>query len=64
MKLTLTHYTIVILVVATAASAFEAFYYRSEHAALKEANSDQKTEIQQLTDTINYQNTHIEMLYE
>ncbi|MBD2782524.1 lysis protein [Xenorhabdus szentirmaii] len=64
MKLTLTHYTIVILVIATAASTFEAFYNSYKRAELKEANERQKTEIQQLTDTINYQNTHIEMLHE
>ncbi|MDE9448005.1 lysis protein, partial [Xenorhabdus bovienii] len=30
----------------------------------KKANGHQATEIQQLTDTLNYQNTHIDMLHE
>ncbi|MDC9591696.1 lysis protein [Xenorhabdus sp. XENO-10] len=64
MKLTLTHYTIIVLIITTAVSTFEAFYFRSEYTEQKEANERQATEIQQLTDTINYQNTHIDMLHE
>ncbi|CDH05403.1 conserved hypothetical protein [Xenorhabdus bovienii str. oregonense] len=41
-----------------------AFLYRSGYKKQLGINNDQITEIQQLTDTINYQNTHIEMLHE
>ncbi|MDC9623654.1 lysis protein, partial [Xenorhabdus sp. XENO-7] len=35
-----------------------------EYEKQKKANGRQATEIQQLTDTLNYQNTHIDMLHE
>ncbi|MDC9622798.1 lysis protein [Xenorhabdus sp. XENO-7] len=60
MKLTLTHYTIMALIVMTAV----AYYYRSEYVKQKITNDYQSDEIQQLTDRINYQNTHIDMLHE
>ncbi|MDX7988486.1 lysis protein, partial [Xenorhabdus sp. 12] len=52
------------LVIALIAASATAFLYRSGYKVQLGINSDQKTEIQQLTDTINYQNTHIEMLHE
>ncbi|CAM3962790.1 lysis protein [Xenorhabdus thuongxuanensis] len=64
MKLTLTHYTIIVLIITTAVSTFEAFYYLSAYSEQKATNNRQTTEIQQLTDTISYQNTHINMLHE
>ncbi|WP_258086969.1 lysis protein [Xenorhabdus bovienii] len=39
-------------------------YYRTEYKKQLSINGDQITEIQQLTDTLNYQNTHIDMLHE
>ncbi|OKP02596.1 lysis protein [Xenorhabdus eapokensis] len=64
MKLTLTHYTIIVLIITTAVSTFEAFYYLSAYSEQKATNNRQTIEIQQLTDRINYQNTHINMLHE
>ncbi|MDC9583256.1 lysis protein [Xenorhabdus sp. PR6a] len=60
MKLNFTNGTVIALIIASAS----AFLYRSGYKKQLGINSDQKTEIQQLTDTINYQNTHIEMLHE
>ncbi|MBD2779427.1 lysis protein [Xenorhabdus szentirmaii] len=60
MKLNFTKGTVIALVIASAA----AFLYRSGYKKQLGINNDQITEIQQLTDTINYQNTHIEMLHE
>ncbi|MDE1495105.1 lysis protein [Xenorhabdus bovienii] len=60
MKLNFTSGVVIALIIASAA----AFLYRSGYKKQLGINSDQITEIQQLTDTINYQNTHIEMLYE
>ncbi|WP_196244627.1 lysis protein, partial [Xenorhabdus bovienii] len=39
-------------------------YYRTEYKKQLSINGDQITEIQQLTDTLNYQNMHIDMLHE
>ncbi|CDH04929.1 putative Rac prophage; prophage lambda endopeptidase [Xenorhabdus bovienii str. oregonense] len=39
-------------------------YYRTEYKKQLSINGDQATEIQQLTDTLNDQNTHIDMLHE
>ncbi|WP_274713618.1 lysis protein [Xenorhabdus bovienii] len=39
-------------------------YYRTEYKKQLSINGDQATEIRQLTDAINYQNTHIDMLHE
>ncbi|MDE1476487.1 lysis protein [Xenorhabdus bovienii] len=64
MKLTLTHYTIIVLIVTTGIASFGSYHYSTEYEKQKEANGRQATEIQQLTDTINYQNTHIDMLHE
>ncbi|REF27225.1 prophage endopeptidase [Xenorhabdus cabanillasii] len=60
MKLNFTKGTVIALIIASAA----AFLYRSGYKEQLGINNDQLTEIQQLTDTINYQNTHIEMLHE
>ncbi|MBD2779895.1 lysis protein [Xenorhabdus szentirmaii] len=60
MKFNLTYGVVVALVVASAA----ALLYRSGYKVQLGINSEQATEIQQLTDTINYQNTHIGMLHE
>ncbi|MDE1496879.1 lysis protein, partial [Xenorhabdus bovienii] len=64
MKLTLTHYTIIVLIVTTGIASFGSYHYSTEYKEQKEANGRQATEIQQLTDTLNYQNTHIDMLHE
>ncbi|WP_038204391.1 lysis protein, partial [Xenorhabdus bovienii] len=64
MKLTLTHYTIIVLFVTTGVATFGSYHYSTEYEKQKKANEDQVTEIQQLTDTLNYQNTHIDMLHE
>ncbi|MCG3462663.1 lysis protein [Xenorhabdus bovienii] len=64
MKLTLTHYTIIVLIVTTGIATFGSYHYSTEYEKQKEANGRQATEIQQLTDAINYQNTHIDMLHE
>ncbi|MDE9466400.1 lysis protein [Xenorhabdus bovienii] len=64
MKLTLTHYTIIVLIVTTGIASFGSYHYSTEYEKQKKANGRQATEIQQLTDTINYQNTHIDMLHE
>ncbi|MDE9565460.1 lysis protein [Xenorhabdus bovienii] len=64
MKLTLTHYTIIVLFVTTGIATFGSYHYSTEYEKQKTINGDQATEIQQLTDRINYQNTHIDMLHE
>ncbi|MDE9448372.1 lysis protein, partial [Xenorhabdus bovienii] len=64
MKLTLTHYTIIVLFVTTGIASFGSYHYSTEYEKQKEANGLQATEIRQLTDTLNYQNTHIDMLHE
>ncbi|WP_456303251.1 lysis protein [Xenorhabdus doucetiae] len=60
MKLNFTNSTVIALIIASAA----AFLYRSGYKKQLGINSGQITEIQQLTDTINYQNAHIDMLHE
>ncbi|MDX7992238.1 lysis protein [Xenorhabdus littoralis] len=60
MKLNFTKGTVIALMIASAA----AFLYRSGYKKQLGINNGQITEIQQLTDTINYQNTHIEILHE
>ncbi|PHM50559.1 lysis protein [Xenorhabdus sp. KK7.4] len=60
MKLNFTSGTIIALIIASST----AFLYRSGYKKQLDINSDQITEIQQLTDTLNYQNTHINMLHE
>ncbi|PHM60479.1 lysis protein [Xenorhabdus stockiae] len=60
MKFNITYGVAVALIVATGA----AYHYRSGYQKQLGINSDQATEIQHLTDTINYQNTHIDMLHE
>ncbi|CBJ80392.1 conserved hypothetical protein; putative exported protein [Xenorhabdus bovienii str. Jollieti] len=59
MKLNFTKGTVIALMIASAAT----FLYRSEYKKQLGINNEQITEIQQLTDTIDYQNTHIEMLH-
>ncbi|WP_446470823.1 lysis protein [Xenorhabdus stockiae] len=60
MKLNFTSGIVIALIIASVA----AFLYRSGYKKQLGINSDQLTEIQQLTDRINYQNTHIDMLHE
>ncbi|PHM51523.1 lysis protein [Xenorhabdus sp. KK7.4] len=60
MKFNLTNGVIAALIIASGA----AYLYRSGYKKQLGINSDQATEIQQLTDRINYQNTHIDMLHE
>ncbi|CAM3699747.1 lysis protein [Xenorhabdus thuongxuanensis] len=60
MKLNVTYGVVIALIVASGA----AYLYRSGYKKQLGINNDQLTEIQQLTDTINYQNTHIDMLHE
>ncbi|PHM55187.1 lysis protein [Xenorhabdus sp. KK7.4] len=60
MKLNFTYGVIIALIIASGA----AYLYRSGYKKQLGINSDQLTEIQQLTDRINYQNTHIDMLHE
>ncbi|WP_426576030.1 lysis protein [Xenorhabdus stockiae] len=60
MKLNFTSGAVIALMIASAA----AFLYRSGYKKQLGINSEQITEIQQLTDTISYQNTHIDMLHE
>ncbi|WP_053014292.1 MULTISPECIES: lysis protein [Xenorhabdus] len=64
MKLKLTHYTILVLVIVVAVASFKSHYYRAEYAEQKKVNGRQTTQIQQLTDTINNQSMHIDMLHE
>ncbi|WP_338803532.1 hypothetical protein WDV76_15670 [Xenorhabdus griffiniae] len=60
MKLNFTSGVVIALIIASVA----AFLYRSGYKKQLGINNDQIAEIQQLTDTINYQNTHIDMLHE
>ncbi|CDL85396.1 lysis protein [Xenorhabdus szentirmaii] len=55
---------IVALLITLAGALYAAQYYYSKYDRQLEIHEDKITEIQQLTDTINYQNTHIEMLHE
>ncbi|WP_426576029.1 lysis protein [Xenorhabdus stockiae] len=60
MKFNFTYSLVIALIVATGA----AYHYRSGYKKQLGINGDQAIEIQQLTDRINYQNTHIDMLHE
>ncbi|AOM42662.1 lysis protein [Xenorhabdus hominickii] len=60
MKLNFTSGVVIALIIASAA----AFLYRAGYKKQLGINSDQVTEIQQLTDTIDYQSMHIDMLHE
>ncbi|WP_416777587.1 lysis protein [Xenorhabdus budapestensis] len=60
MKLNVTSGVVIALMISSAA----AFLYRSGYKKQLGINSEQITEIQQLTDTIDYQSTHIDMLHE
>ncbi|WP_340611645.1 lysis protein [Xenorhabdus bharatensis] len=60
MKLNFTYGVVIALIIASGA----AYLYRSGYKKQLSINNDQLTEIQQLTDRINYQNTHIDMLHE
>ncbi|WP_431768998.1 lysis protein [Xenorhabdus nematophila] len=64
MNLRLTHYTLIVLVIAVVLAAFAAHLYRAGYQKQLETNNKQATEITQLKDTISYQNTHIDMLHE
>ncbi|MBI6548606.1 lysis protein [Xenorhabdus lircayensis] len=55
---------LVVLVTALGVASFAVYHYRSGYNKQLGINGNQKTEIQQLTDRINHQNTHIEMLHE
>ncbi|CDL79932.1 lysis protein [Xenorhabdus cabanillasii] len=60
MKFNFTYGVVIALIVASSA----AYLYRAGYKKQLKANEDQAAEIQQLTDRINYQNTHIDMLHE
>ncbi|WP_340608120.1 lysis protein [Xenorhabdus bharatensis] len=60
MKLNFTSGIVIALIIASVA----ALLYRSGYKKQIGINNDQIAEIQQLTDTISYQNTHIDMLHE
>ncbi|WP_340608686.1 lysis protein [Xenorhabdus bharatensis] len=60
MKLNFTYGVVIAMIIASGA----AYLYRSGYKKQLSINNDQLTEIQQLTDRINYQNTHIDMLHE
>ncbi|AOM42614.1 lysis protein [Xenorhabdus hominickii] len=64
MKLSAIHYTIMALIGVAGIATFGSYHYSTEYEKQKKVNDDQATEIKQLTDTINYQNTHIDMLHE
>ncbi|CDL80203.1 lysis protein [Xenorhabdus cabanillasii] len=56
-------YVICGMAMALGVAMYVGSYYRTEYTKQLGINSDQKTEIQQLTDRINDQNTHIAMLH-
>ncbi|OTA17721.1 peptidase [Xenorhabdus beddingii] len=60
MKFNFIYATVITLIIASAA----ALLYRAGYKKQISINDGQTIEIQQLIDTINYQNTHIEMLHE
>ncbi|MDE9447957.1 lysis protein [Xenorhabdus bovienii] len=64
MNLKLSRYMIMALIATVIFVSVAAHLYRSGYKEQKRINGNQTTEIQQLTDTINYQNTHIDMLHE
>ncbi len=57
-------YVICGMAMALGVAMYVGSYYRTEYTKQLGINGDQKTEIQQLTDHINDQNTHIAMLHE
>ncbi|KLU14821.1 MULTISPECIES: lysis protein [Xenorhabdus] len=57
-------YVICGMAIALGVAMYVGSYYHTEYQKQLGINRDQLTEIQQLTDTITYQNTHIEMLHE
>ncbi|WP_323868696.1 lysis system i-spanin subunit Rz, partial [Xenorhabdus szentirmaii] len=57
-------YVICGLAMALGVAMYMGGYYCTEYMKQLSINNNQITEIQQLTDRINYQNTHIEMLHE
>ncbi|MCC8375603.1 peptidase [Photorhabdus sp. HUG-39] len=60
MKFNSHYYTILALIVIS----LTAYYYHSELQREQRVTKQQQEDIQQLTDTINYQNSHITMLNE
>ncbi|PHM47102.1 lysis protein [Xenorhabdus miraniensis] len=60
MKFNFTYGMVMALIVVSVV----AFVYHLKYEKQRDINRDQATAIQQLTDTINYQNTHIDMLHE
>ncbi|MER2373354.1 lysis protein, partial [Photorhabdus laumondii] len=60
MKFNASYYTILALIVIS----LTAYYYHSELQREQRVTKQQQEDIQQLTDTINYQNAHITMLNE
>ncbi|PQQ22397.1 lysis protein [Photorhabdus hindustanensis] len=60
MKFNAHYYTILALIVIS----LTAYYYHSELQREQRVTKQQQSEIQQLTDTIDYQNSHITMLNE
>ncbi|MDE9464662.1 lysis protein [Xenorhabdus bovienii] len=64
MNLKLSRYMIMALIATVIFVSVAAHLYRSGYKEQKRINGNQTTEIQQLTDTLNDQNTHIDMLHE
>ncbi|MCP9270118.1 lysis protein [Xenorhabdus sp. XENO-1] len=64
MNIKLARYMIMALIATVIFVSVAAHLYRSGYKEQKRINGDQTTEIQQLTDTLNDQNTHIDMLHE
>ncbi|WP_387440449.1 lysis protein, partial [Photorhabdus sp. RM105S] len=60
MKFNAHYYTLIALIIVS----LTAYYYHSALQKERHVTKQQQSEIQQLTDTINYQNSHIAMLNE
>ncbi|WP_350305570.1 lysis protein [Photorhabdus viridis] len=60
MKFNASYYTILALIIIS----LTAYYYHAELQREQRVTKQQQSEIQQLTDTISYQNSHITMLNE
>ncbi|KER02831.1 lysis protein [Photorhabdus temperata] len=60
MKFNAHYYTILVLIIIS----LTAYYYHSELQRERHVTKQQQEDIQQLTDTIDYQNSHITMLNE
>uniref|UniRef100_UPI0036DDA9A1 lysis protein n=1 Tax=Photorhabdus sp. RM71S TaxID=3342824 RepID=UPI0036DDA9A1 len=60
MKFNAHYYTLIALIIVS----LTAYYYHSALQKERHVTKQQQSEIQQLTDTINYQNSHITMLNE